>query len=77
MTDSEPGRSPLLDLILGVPNMAERLLATHTDDGSGHCRACPLGGQAGRHRWPCSIFDYAVRAREIARERDVAERGDR
>ena len=47
--------NPLVTLIRSQPGMAERLLAVHDDDGSGRCRVCSTGGQAGRYRWPCAI----------------------
>ena len=42
--------------------MAERLLAEHVDDGSERCRVCVIGGQAGRHRWPCTTYYWATEA---------------
>lgn len=68
---------PLLDLIAGVPGMAERMIVQHQPDSTGHCKACPLGGRAGYHMWPCSLFDHAMRAGELARQRDLEARGDR
>jgi hypothetical protein len=44
---------------------AERLLAEHVDDGTGRCRVCPAGPQAGRRIWPCSLYDYARAAAEL------------
>jgi hypothetical protein len=49
------------------PGLIEALLAEHTDDGSGHCRACTTGG-TGTHAvpMPCSLrqlADYAAAAR--------------
>jgi len=63
--------SPLVQMILGQPGMAERLLAEHADDGSGRCRVCPVGGQRGRHSFPCTIHQAAEEA--LA----TAERGRR
>lgn len=49
-------------LIQSQPGMAERLLAEHTDDESGHCRSCSNGGQTGHYRWPCTIYRCAARS---------------
>jgi hypothetical protein len=63
---ARPDQPDLLISILAVmPGLAERLLAEHVDDGTRHCRACPLGGQAGFHVWPCSIRDLAERAHAL------------
>ena len=64
--------SPLVQMILGQPGMAERLIAEHADDGSGRCRVCPVGGQRGRHSFPCTIHqaaEEAAAAAERARRR--------
>jgi hypothetical protein len=53
-------------MILGQPGMAERLLAEHADDGSGRCQACPVGGQRGRHSFPCTIRQAAEEAAATA-----------
>lgn len=47
--------NPLVVLIRSQPGMAERLLAEHADDGSGRCRVCSSGAQAGRYQAPCAI----------------------
>ncbi|MHA6626868.1 hypothetical protein ACU61A_15645 [Pseudonocardia sichuanensis] len=49
-----PG-GPIVEFIVGQSGMAERLLAQHVDDGTGHCRVCSAGPQAGRKVWPCPI----------------------
>jgi hypothetical protein len=54
--------NPLVQTILGQPGMAERLMAEHADDGSGRCRVCPVGGQRGRHSFPCTIRRAAEEA---------------
>ena len=59
---------------LAVDDRADRLLAEHADDGTGHCRTCPAGPQAGRTTWPCSIANYAVAARELAAGRRAGSR---
>lgn len=58
---------PVVEFIARQDGMAERLLAIHVDDGNGYCAACPLGGQAGFHAWPCTIHNYATRARDSLR----------
>lgn len=54
--------NPLVALIRSQPGMAERLLADHTDDGTGRCRCCSSGGQTGRYQWPCAIHRSATQA---------------
>jgi hypothetical protein len=41
-----------------------QLLATHVDDGTGHCKVCPGGPQAGRARFPCRLRELAEEAEE-------------
>ena len=60
MTD--PQRSSLTVFLAARPAASARLLALHVDDHTGHCRACTIGGQAGRLTWPCSIAIAAARA---------------
>jgi hypothetical protein len=55
---------PLVELIRSEPGMAERLLGAHADDGTGRCRVCSTGAQAGRVRWPCTIHHRAHQARQ-------------
>ncbi|MGI5125377.1 hypothetical protein ACQEVB_01055 [Pseudonocardia sp. CA-107938] len=57
--------TPLVTLIVSQPGMAGRLIAQHRDDGTGRCTACQLGAQAGRSRWPCSIYAAAAAAEEV------------
>ena len=45
-----------------MPDTAVTLVAEHQDDGSGHCRVCRIGGQAGWKVWPCAIFCAAEAA---------------
>lgn len=56
---------PAVEFVAREPGLAERLLADHGDDGSGHCERCTGGSQSGRHVWPCQIHDLAVKAREM------------
>ena len=57
--------NPLVEMILSPPGMAKRLMEEHSDDGSGRCRGCPVGGQRGRHAWPCTIYRAAEEAARI------------
>ena len=61
--------SPLVQMILSQSGMAERLMAEHVDDGSGRCLGCPVGGQRGRHSWPCTIRKAALEAQKLHRAR--------
>ena len=63
--------SPLVQMILSQPGMAERLIAEHADDGRGRCRGCPVGGQRGRHSWPCTIWQAAEEAQKLDRARSA------
>jgi hypothetical protein len=63
--------TPLVQMILNQPGMAERLIAEHTDDGSGRCRGCPVGGQRGLHAWPCTLRLAAEEAQRIRRARSA------
>ncbi len=65
--------NPLVALIRSQPGMAQRLLAEHADDGSGRCRVCSAGAQAGRYIWPCAIHGYAAEASEVKRPGDAAQ----
>ncbi|OZM83600.1 hypothetical protein [Pseudonocardia sp. MH-G8] len=48
--------------LAGQPTAVARLLAEHVDDGTGHCRVCSAGPQAGRKVWPCQIHGHALSA---------------
>ena len=63
--------SPLVQMILSQPGMAARLMAEHADDGSGRCRGCPVGGQRGRHAWPCTLRRAADEADRLERARSA------
>ena len=45
----------LVELIMVQPGSVERILEEHRNDGSGHCRVCTTGAQAGRSVWPCTL----------------------
>ena len=57
------------DVLAAIPGLAERLLVKHVDDGTGHCRACPLGAQQGFQTWPCPLHNIAAAALERRRDR--------
>lgn len=59
--------SPLAAVIALVPALADRLMAEHVDDGTGRCRLCPLGDQAGHQLWPCRIHSAAAASRSRPR----------
>jgi hypothetical protein len=60
-----PSRGLIVAFIAGEPGMAERLLAAHADDGTGHCRVCTQGGQTGRQKYPCRLREFAEQAAEV------------
>jgi hypothetical protein len=43
----------IVALIRDNPAGIRKVLAEHVDDGTGHCRRCPLPGQRGFDSWPC------------------------
>jgi hypothetical protein len=54
----------IVALIGDNPAGIEKLLAEHVDDGTGHCRRCPLPGQRGFDSWPCLHHTAATLAAE-------------
>jgi hypothetical protein len=54
----------LIRFLLSEPGLPATILGQHRDDGTGHCRLCTDGGQAGRKTWPCRIHDAAHAATE-------------
>ena len=52
----------LVVFIRSQPGMADRLIVEHANDGTGRCRTCSTGGQAGRYRWPCALYCCATQA---------------
>ncbi|MGH8964337.1 MAG: hypothetical protein ACRDXB_03260, partial [Actinomycetes bacterium] len=54
--------SAMADAIMGNPTGVATLLATHVDDGTGHCRGCPLGAQRGYASGPCILRAAATLA---------------
>ena len=55
----------LVALIVAERGMAAALVLQHPDDGTGHCRQCTAGAQAGRHVWPCQIYLAAQQAADL------------
>jgi len=62
MTDDDP----IVVFIASRPEVLRRLLAEHVDDGTGHCRVCAIGNQAGYLRFPCNIAGYVTRASRVS-----------
>jgi len=62
MTDDDP----IVVFIASRPEVFRRLLAEHVDDGTGHCRVCAIGNQAGYLRFPCNIAGYVTRASRVS-----------
>jgi hypothetical protein len=60
LTGTEP--HPIVQFMLGEPGVVARLLAEHVDDGTGHCRVCTAGAQAGRQKFPCRLREFAEQA---------------
>lgn len=56
----------LTRFLVHQPTAVATLLAEHRDDGSGHCRACAVGGQRGFHVWPCTLYRAATAALRVA-----------
>jgi hypothetical protein len=54
----------IVALIGDNPAGIKKLLADHVDDGTGHCRHCPLPGQRGFDSWPCIHHIAATLATE-------------
>jgi hypothetical protein len=52
----------LVLMMAGQTKMAEQLIVQHSNDGTGHCRRCTTGAQAGRHIWPCQTYLAARQA---------------
>jgi len=72
MTDDN---DPIVVFIARQPDLLRRLLDKHVDDGTGHCRVCAIGNQAGYLRFPCNIAGYLMRASQVRPPSDpVVER---
>ncbi len=65
MSEKMGAPSPVV-LFLAVGGRAGRLAAEHGNDGTGYCRTCSTGAQAGRQVWPCSLARLAAAAQELA-----------
>jgi hypothetical protein len=66
MEDGAALAHPLVMFIRFNPGMSEAMLATHRDDGSGHCTVCTAGAQSGRLAWPCQTQMAAAAAAKPA-----------
>jgi hypothetical protein len=60
-----PSVDPIVEAFAAVPGLPERLLAEHTDDGTGRCRVCTNGPQAGRQIHPCRLYEIAEQASQL------------
>jgi hypothetical protein len=60
-------------LVVDLDGVADRLAATHVDDGGGHCRGCRLP-QTPTPVWPCTLAVVAREARALARARQLPDR---
>lgn len=60
--------APLIELIINEPGMADRLLATHTDDGTGHCTGCVQHDRPAV-AYPCVIRNHALHALDARAKR--------
>jgi hypothetical protein len=60
-----PPRGLIVAFIAAEPGMAQRLLAEHRDDGTGHCQVCTAGPQAGRQVFPCRLRELAEEASKV------------
>ncbi|MHA6618929.1 hypothetical protein [Pseudonocardia sp. DLS-67] len=56
--------SAMADAMMDSPAGIARLLAVHVDDGTGHCRGCPLGAQRGYSSGTCILRAAATLAIE-------------
>jgi hypothetical protein len=53
---------PIVEFIAREPGMAERMLAEHANDGSGHCRTCVRRQGGAAQVWPCPLYGLAEQA---------------
>jgi hypothetical protein len=60
----EPAGGSMAEMMAGMPEVFRRLLADHTPDRMGRCRACRSVSGAGE-RWPCSLHRIADEAQRI------------
>jgi hypothetical protein len=65
MAEGGPPTGLIVAFIAGELGMAQRMLAEHRDDGTGHCRVCTAGPQAGRKVWPCPSHGLAEQAHKV------------
>jgi hypothetical protein len=55
----------IVAFIASEPGMAERMLAEHRDDGSGHCRKCVRRQSGAAQVWPCPLHGLAELASRV------------
>lgn len=67
--DTARDTSPVIEFMVTF-GIADRLLAEHVNDDTGHCRGCA----SPRPVFPCLTRVYAVRASEVEHRRDAARR---
>lgn len=67
MIDPPQSVDPIVEFIARQPGLVARLLTDHVDDGTGHCRVCTAGAQAGRQVSPCRLLDLAEQASKVTR----------
>ena len=72
---SHPHPDPIV-AFLAREGRADRLLAEHVDDTTGHCAVCPAGPQRGRTTWPCRLADYATAAGDLISGRPAGSSGE-
>jgi hypothetical protein len=65
---SDLADDPVITFMAGEPGMAERILAEHVDDGTGHCAGCTWNERA-RPVVPCLTRHYAELAVQHGRRR--------
>ncbi len=62
LASMSPLAAEFVALFRGQPTAIAQMLAEHVDDGSGHCRTCTAGPQAGRQVYPCWLRCVAEKA---------------
>jgi hypothetical protein len=62
----EPTEDSVAAVLAGMPDVVERLLADHTPDPHGRCRACGRAGTGTPYvTSPCSLWTIAEAARKL------------
>jgi hypothetical protein len=47
----------MVEFLRSDPGRAQRHLAAHLDDGTGHSRSCQDTARGARQTWPCRLFE--------------------